>query len=1079
MSDLWRREFLHHAEGDPEVFLAHLPPAYRQTTPPSLAAADWRQVARLLAGGDDSLLLWPGGEGDPALLRCFSRHDRYLDDYLSLLRHLGLRILDQERFVFSLPAATIYLRSFRVEAPQGKPTLAAAAAEVVTLLEAVLAGRCEDDALNELVLAAGLSWRWIEVLRAYRNYGFQLGQPYGAQRFRTVLLTQREIVRLLIDYFRTRFDPDGFPDPASRREALQPLRARLLKALEGIATVDADRILRGLFQLIEATVRNNFPRAGAEDRFAFKLKDLQNFALPPPQPRFEVYVHAPTVEAVHLRADRIARGGIRWSDRPDDFRTEIWELMRTQMLKNALIVPQGAKGGFICKRPRAVKTAYGTFMRALLDLTDNLEDGQVVHPPRVVCHDGDDPYLVVAADKGTAHLSDTANRIAAEYGFWLRDAFASGGSHGYDYKRLGITARGAWVCARRHFAEMGRDLDCEVVTVIGVGSMRGDVFGNGMLLSRRIKLRAAFSSRDIFIDPDPDPETSWRERRRLFEAEAGWDQYDRKLISPGGGVWSRRARRIPLSPQVRRWLGIQAEVVDGETLIRHLLTAEADLLWFGGIGTYVKASAEKHTDIGDPANDNVRVDAAQLKVAVVAEGANLGVTQRGRIEYALRGGRINMDAIDNSAGVDLSDHEVNYKILLYRAEAAERLHGRSVHEWLEAATDEAVTRVLGHNEAQSRCLSLDQRRCRRDPLIFLELADRLEQAGLLNRDAEAFPRDKTVLQRPDRSLTRPELAVLLALAKQAFKQRLQDRHGFLQQPFLQRFLRDYFPRGWREPLRPQIEAHPLAVAITATDTGNYLLDRSGSTFLTLVEADGVLLEQAVAAWLCFDAVFQAQQLRAAVHQLSDREASNGLHLRIEDALLAGCRWFLGRGRWLLPEAERVADCSRYWQGYRHDFFPTARERERARLEGQGFDAETAAALALLEDVDEFVVLTDLALEVQRDFQEVARSLRAVCACLTLPELLDRLAAAPARSIWEERLKRGLRERLWSGAGALTRQALELGEGDVGLLCTRPNCLQRFNRFQRFSRELAHQSKPDLAALGAIALELEGMVEAAV
>ena len=1073
MTSRWNAEFERRAGTGGDVFLNHLPPGYRQVTSPERALADWHQI-EALAGDIPERLLLQAEDGTAAVLRHYSRRDRYLDEFLAPLRHLGLRVLDQARFVFPLPEGAVYLRVFQLDYPPGRARLAAAAVQVIALLEAVLAGRCDDDSLNELVLAAGLDWRQVEMLRAYRNYWFQLGQPYGAARFRQVLLTHHRITRLLVDYFAARFDPDrpaGNPGQGA-------LRGQILKALEALTSLDADRILRGLFQLLEATVRTNFFRPGAEDRFAFKLENLQGFSLPSPRPRFEVFVHGPRVAAIHLRGDRIARGGIRWSDRPDDFRTEIWELMRTQMLKNALIVPQGAKGGFVVRHGAPPAQAYATFMRALLDLTDNLEDGRIVHPPAVVCHDGDDPYLVVAADKGTAHLSDAANRIAAEYGFWLRDAFASGGSHGYDHKRLGITARGAWVCARRHFAEMGRDLDREPVTVVGIGSMRGDVFGNGMLLSRRLKLRAAFSSRDIFIDPDPDPETAWRERRRLFEAEAGWDQYDRRLISPGGGVWPRQARRIPLSSSVRRWLGIRADTVDGETLIRHLLTAEADLLWFGGIGTYVKARSEKHSDVGDPANDNVRVDAEQLKARVVAEGANLGMTQRARIEYALGGGRVNMDAIDNSGGVDLSDHEVNYKILLYRAEAAGDIDAGSVHRWLDEAADGAVARVLGHNEAQSLCLSLERSRCRRDPMIFLELADRLEEAGLLNREAEAFPATKAVLRRPDRTLTRPELAVLLALAKLDFKQRLQSRGDFLRQPFLRHFLTGYFPPAWRQPLQRHLDRHPLAAAITATDTGNYVLDRTGATFLTRVEADGVLLEQAVAAWLSFDALFDAPRLRAQLARHGDGRRAEVLRLRLEDGLLTGCCWFLDRGRGLSPLPEVIDRCRRFRRIYVHDFLPAAAERERIRLQGAGFDEETATHLALLADVDEFVVLTELALAGERDFATVARSLRAVTARLELPRLLAWLAQAPLHTLWDERLRRNLRERLWAGAAALTARALALGERDAGLLCTRPSCLQRFERFRRFSQALAHQSTPELAALAAITLELEAMVEAA-
>ncbi len=1058
-----------------ERFCQAIPPGYRHTTPPALAAEDLSRMERLLREGGESVSLWPGDAGEPPCLRFYSRHGRYLDECLPPLRHLGLRVRDQSHFVFRFPEGRVHIRCFRVESPGGREPLLAAAGEVVALLEALLAGEVEDDALNALVLQAGLSWREIDVLRAYRNYFFQLGQPFGPARFHQVLLDHAEVVTLLMDYFRARFDPAReWPSLEAREEeGLLPLRLRLQQALEPIADLDADRILRTLFNLIDATVRTNFYRPGARRRIAFKLSGLGVIGMPVPKPLFETYVHAPEVEAVHLRGGRIARGGIRWSDRPDDFRTEIWELMRTQMLKNALIVPQGAKGGFVVRRGDvAVEQAYVTFMRALLDLTDNLEDGRVVHPPGVLCYDDDDYYLVVAADKGTAHLSDTANRVAAEYRFWLGDAFASGGSRGYDHKKLGITARGAWECARRHFYEMGRDLDSEIVTVIGIGSMRGDVFGNGMLLSPRIKLLAAFSGTHIFLDPDPDPEVSFRERRRLFEAEACWEHYDPDRISPGGGVWPRRAKHIPLSPQVRRWLGIRHPSLDGEALIRHILTAEADLMWLGGIGTYVKASDERNEFVGDPGNDSVRVDACRLRVKVVAEGANLGFTQKGRVEFALRGGRINMDAVDNSGGVDLSDHEVNYKVLLRRAAG---LGDRETFRWLERVAEDTVTRVLAHNRSQSLCLSLDALRCRRNPLPFLELADRLENAGLLNRTAESFPRRDQVLARPGRSLTRPELAVLLAMAKMQFKRGLQSRPRFLRQKFLHRFLHDYFPAPLASRL--EVDSHPLAREITATAAANYLIDRAGATFLTWIEELGPLLERAVAGWLGFDAILAAEPLRCDLQNLPlTSERHYELRLRLEDALADGCRWFLERGRDLTPETATVAQCQEYLYRYLHRF-AAIDDKEVARLEAEGLSSSQAVRLAACAGIEEFAVLLDLTLACGLEFDAVAHSFRAVSRFLGLPGLLDALARVPVHAGWDGRLGPILRQRLWAAAAALTRHCLQAGEGEVGPVCTRPVCLQRFSRFQRLCRELTRSPAHDLLPFATLAAELEGMVEA--
>ena len=1062
-----------------ERFCRAVPPGYRHVTPPALAAEDLSQIQRLLREGGEAVNLWPGDDKEPPCLRFYSIRGRYLDECLPPLRHLGLRVRDQSHFVFRFPEGTVHIRCFRVESSQGREALLAAADEIVALLQALMAGQVEDDALNGLVLKAGLSWRFIDVLRAYRNYFFQLGQPYGPARFHQVLLEHAEVVALLMEYFRTRFDPaQSWPSQEAREEeGLLPLRLKLQRALEPIADLDADRILRTLFNLIDATVRTNFYRPGARDRFAFKLSGLGVIGMPVPKPLFETYVHTATMEAVHLRGGRIARGGIRWSDRPDDFRTEIWELMRTQMLKNALIVPQGAKGGFVIKGDDvAVEQAYVTFMRALLDLTDNLEAGRVVHPPGVLCYDDDDYYLVVAADKGTAHLSDAANRVAAEYRFWLGDAFASGGSHGYDHKKLGITAKGAWECARRHFYELGRDLDKEVVTVIGIGSMRGDVFGNGMLLSPKIKLLAAFSGSHIFLDPEPDPEISFRERRRLFEAEACWEAYDPERISPGGGVWPRRAKRIPLSPQVRRWLGVRHHSLDGETLIRHILTAEADLMWLGGIGTYVKASDERNEWVGDPGNDGVRVDANQLRVRVVAEGANLGFTQRGRIEFALQGGKINMDAIDNSGGVDLSDHEVNYKILLHQV-AGTGLSAEQVSDRLHRLAGDTVARVLTHNRSQSLCLSLDLLRCRQNPLPFLELADRLENAGLLNRTAESFPARDQVLARPGQSLTRPELAVLLAMAKMQFKQGLQARPRFLEQKFLHAFLHGYFPAELEIELGERIDQHPLAREITATTAANYLIDRAGVTFLTWIEELGPLLEQAVANWLSFDAVLAAEPMRRDLQNLPlASERCYQLLLRLENALADCCRWFLERGRYLAPEAATVEQCQNYLHCYLNQFVDVD-DKEVARLEAEGLAPAQAARLAAYVGMEEFAVLLDLTLAGRQEFAVVARSFRSVARFLGLSKLLSALGSVSVRSVWDSRLKQALRQRLWAAMATLTHHFLQLGEGDVGVVCTHPVCLQRFSRYQRLQRELERSPSNDLLPFATLAAELEGMVEA--
>lgn len=1071
----WETEFQALAGSDLAArYREAFPASYRRAVSPPQALKDLQFIEIHAGEGVD---LWLD-ERQP-VLRFYSGKPSYLDEWLPPLRNLGLRVIDQCSFQVRAPQGPVYLRCFQVEAPGGIERLAAAREIVLGLLTAQLAEQVEDDRLNGLALVAGLDWRQIDVLRGYRNYYLQLGNRDSRERFHQALLDHPEAARLLCAYFRTRFDPDlSWPDLNAREEeGLLPLRLKLQEVLAEVEDLQTDRLLRRLFNLIDATVRTNFFLPGAEDRLALKFSGLGVIEMPTPRPLFEIYVHGPAVEAVHLRGSRVARGGIRWSDRADDFRTEIWELMRTQMLKNALIVPQGAKGGFIVKRGDPSQ-AYVTFMRALLDLTDNLANGRVVHPPRVVCYDGDDYYLVVAADKGTARLSDTANRAAAEYRFWLKDAFASGGSSGYDHKRLGITAKGAWECAKRHFRELGRDLDRELITVVGIGSMDGDVFGNGMLLSQRIKLLAAFSGKHIFLDPDPDPEVSYRERLRLFEQVADWDHYNRSLISQGGGVWPRAAKEIPLSPQVRRWLGIRQTVLDGEQLIRHILTAEADLLWLGGIGTYIKASAEKNEAVGDPANDGVRVDACQLKVQVVAEGANLSFTQKGRVEYALKGGKINLDAIDNSGGVDLSDHEVNLKILLYRLEQTGKLN-RKPADWLARLEGEVVRQVLAHNASQALCLSLELERCRRDVLPFLAVADRLENAGLLDRQAEDFPSREAVLARSQIGLTRPELAVLLSHAKMQFKQVLLARPDFLDQDFFQPYLQGYFPAILVERYGEAIADHPLAREITATALGNFLLDRAGATFLTWVEEiDSPLLEHAVGLYLTFDAILGGQALRAELLAREGELASGqmlGLLLRIEEALALCCRWFLERGRRLDPEASLVSRAQEWLQIYLHHLATSVDEQEFACLLAQGLPESLVQLLVRLGSLREFPVLVELSLQLDRDFAEVARAFRRVAEELGLPGWLDLLAKIPARSEWESRLKNTLRERLQSACASLTHRLAKDGKTiDALLKC--PSCLQKFSRFQRLGREIERCPPADLLPLAELVLELAGMID---
>ena len=807
-----------------------VPTSYAELVDPRLAVPDITQLDRLTTAptGAVSLSLYRRLEDRPDILRLkLFRRDTIvlLSDALPILENMGLKVLsEQPHEIRTADGGTYYLHDFQLRplTPDGidvdelREVFADAFVGVWT--DAV-----ENDGFNRLVLLARLTARDVTVLRAYCKYILQIGTPFSQAYIEQTLASNPELARLLAELFRVRFDP---PITAGREERARALEEQLLAGLDRVQSLDEDRILRRYLGLIHATLRTNHFQTAADGQpkpyLSLKFASREVPGLPLPHPLYEISVYSPRFEAVHLRGGKVARGGLRWSDRREDFRTEVLGLMKAQMVKNSVIVPVGAKGGFVLKRPPAAGDraalmeegvrCYKIFLSGLLDITDNLTREGVVHPDRVVRYDDDDPYLVVAADKGTATFSDYANEVSQAYGFWLGDAFASGGSAGYDHKGMGITARGAWESVKRHFRELGLDPATDPFTVVGVGDMSGDVFGNGMLLSDRMKLVAAFDHRHIFIDPDPDPAASFKERQRLFALpRSSWADYDAGLISKGGGVYPRTAKRIDLGPEACRALGLESASLTPTELMTGILKAPVDLFWNGGIGTYVKAAAQTNAEAQDRANDAIRVDGESLRCRVVGEGGNLGCTQAGRIAYALKGGRINTDYVDNSAGVDCSDHEVNIKVLLQDVVAAGDMTLKQRDELLARMTDEVGELVLRDNVLQNLALSMTEAEGTDVVDAQIRLMRKLEGQGRLDRALEGLPADEVLQERRKggRGLTRPEAAALLAYAKMTIYDDLL-RTELPDRPYLAQEIGKYFPQGAAPALRRRDRRPPAA-----------------------------------------------------------------------------------------------------------------------------------------------------------------------------------------------------------------------------------------------------------------------------
>ncbi|GGE06518.1 NAD-glutamate dehydrogenase [Aureimonas endophytica] len=991
---------------------AGLPESYRDLTDPAEAVVDAARIMPLSEDGPLAIDFYRRPEDAETGLGLKIYHLGRavpLSTRVPILENMGFSVVSERTFEIRRPdGATVHLHDMDLTRRRGGAIPLADGGEALeTTFAHVFTGRIENDGLNALVLEAGLAVGEANILRAYSRYLRQTGISYGQDFIAEVLLRHPGIAADLWRAFAASFDParagaaeagpdegagpDGHEDPLARiaaeRGAGGPYRA-ILAALDAVDSLDDDRILRRLLNLVMATLRTNAfavegtsAAEGSEPgqvapALAFKLDSGLVEGLPAPVPFREIFVFDARVEGVHLRFGRVARGGIRWSDRSQDYRTEILGLVKAQQVKNAVIVPVGAKGGFLPKRlpdpagdrdafAKAGRAAYVVFIASLLSVTDNISGSAVVPPPDVRRHDGDDPYFVVAADKGTATFSDTANAIAVSDGFWLDDAFASGGSAGYDHKAMGITARGAWEAVKRHFRELGRDgrawdIQSEPFTAVGCGDMSGDVFGNGMLLSEETRLVAAFDHRDIFIDPAPDAVRSFAERRRLFALpRSSWADYDRALISPGGGVFSRREKLIRLSEEAAKAIGWDRRSGTPAEVINAILKAPVDLLFFGGIGTYIRASTETNLEVGDRANDAVRVTGREVRAKVVGEGANLGCTQRGRMEYARAGGRINTDAIDNSAGVNTSDVEVNIKIALKGAMDAGRLDRADRDTLLKSMTADVGQLVLANNYEQTLALSLEERRGTSALALQGRFMSLLEEAAVLDRGVEVLPGEAGLadLRASGRGLTRPELAVILAYAKISLFDQLVS--GSLpDEPYLAGRLYAYFPAAMRQRFTAEIESHRLKREIVATGLANAMVNRLGPTSVTAIrDATGASFSDIGRAFVSAHDGFSAGGLYAAVDALDNRvagEVQNGLYDRLGLFLQAATRWFVANGEPRERFAEAIAELAEVIAALKPKLLTLVSEparqeteAERARLVEAGVPEGVAETLALL------------------------------------------------------------------------------------------------------------------------------------
>ncbi|BBZ51806.1 NAD-glutamate dehydrogenase [Mycobacterium heidelbergense] len=1108
------------SHADAEHYATAFSEVYKQAVTPTDAI---EHIAIINGLTDDSvkLVFSDRGEDGIAQLTWFlGGHTASLSQLLPMLQSMGVVVLEERPFTVTRPdGLPVWIYQFKI---QPHPTISLASTEderdstaerFADAVTAIWQGRVEIDRFNELVMRARLTWQQVVLMRAYAKYLRQAGFPYSQSHIESVLNEHPSTVRSLVTLFEALFDPKE-SGPTSRDA--QAAAAAVAADIDALVSLDTDRILRAFASLVQATLRTNYfvtreGSARARNVLAIKLDAQLVDELPLPRPKYEIFVYSPRVEGVHLRFGPVARGGLRWSDRRDDFRTEILGLVKAQAVKNAVIVPVGAKGGFVLKRPplptgdtaadrdatRAEGVAcYQLFISGLLDVTDNVDHatGNVSPPPEVVRRDGDDAYLVVAADKGTATFSDIANDVAKSYGFWLGDAFASGGSVGYDHKAMGITAKGAWEAVKRHFREMGVDTQAEDFTVVGIGDMSGDVFGNGMLLSKHIRLLAAFDHRHIFLDPDPDAAASWEERRRMFDLpRSSWDDYDKSLISEGGGVYSREHKAIPVSPRVRDALGIDGPADEGVTemsppeLIKAILQAPVDLLFNGGIGTYIKAESESDADVGDRANDPVRVNGNQVRAKVIGEGGNLGVTARGRVEFDLSGGRINTDAMDNSAGVDCSDHEVNIKILIDSLVTAGKVEAGERKALLESMTDEVAQLVLADNEEQNDLIGTSRANAASLLPVHAMQIKYLEGRGL-NRELEALPSEKEIHRRTDAGmgLTSPELCTLMAHVKLSLKEDMLTTELPEQDVFASR-LPQYFPTPLRERFTPEIRTHQLRREIVTTMLVNDLVDAAGISYAFRITEDvGVGPIDAVRTYAATDAIFGVgeiwRQIRAA-----------NLPVAVSDRLTLDTRRLIDRaGRWLLnyrPQplavgaeinrfAAKVKELTPRMSEWLRGDDKAIVEKEAADFASQGAPKDLAYMVAAglyrysLLDIIDIGDITEI------DTAEVADTYFALMDRLGTDALLTAVSELPRLDRWQSLARLAIRDDIYASVRSLCFDVLAVGEpdesGEEKIAEWEHISASRVERARRTLTEIQESGAKDLATLSVAARQIRRM-----